>query len=113
MTTTSTDPGRTTNTIPYWSSSFTDPTNGVTYPFKMVGKNPTSGQSVTVPTVIVPLNIVYTNPFTINSDGTEPGRFRRCVTRVPVVALLRDERHGAVRQRVHARAVQHVRLATA
>jgi len=68
--TTGTDPGRTTNTIPYWSSSFTDPTNGVTYPFKMVGKNPASGQSVTVPTVIVPLNIVYTNPFTINSDGT-------------------------------------------
>ena len=25
---------------------------------------------MTVPTVIVPLNIVYTNPFTINSDGT-------------------------------------------
>jgi hypothetical protein len=67
---TGTNPGRTTNTIPYWASSFTDPRNGVTYPFTMVGKNPSSGQSVTVPTVIVPLHIVYTNPFLIDSDGT-------------------------------------------
>ncbi|MGZ4334166.1 MAG: hypothetical protein ACXVRJ_07830 [Gaiellaceae bacterium] len=72
----SVNPAGTTNTIPYWSSSFTDPTNGVTYPFTMVGKNPATNQSVTVPTVIVPLKIVYSNPFTISSDGT---------TRVPAV----------------------------
>jgi hypothetical protein len=67
---TSVNPGGTTNTIPYWASSFTDPINNVTYPFTMVGKNPSSGQSVTVPTVIIPLNIVYSLPFTIGSDGS-------------------------------------------
>ena len=32
----------TANTIPNWGSSFTDPTNGVTYPYSMVGSNPAS-----------------------------------------------------------------------
>jgi hypothetical protein len=67
---TSVDPAGTTNTIPYWAGSFTDPTNGVTYPFTMVGKNPSTGASVTVPTVIIPLDVVYSNPITISSDGS-------------------------------------------
>jgi len=64
-------PFGTSNTIPYWSSSFTDPTNGVTYPFTMVGTNPAASATKTVVTnEIIPLKIVYSNPFTISSDGT-------------------------------------------
>src|SRR5450759_4330000 len=46
-------------TVPYWSSSFTDPTNGVTYPFKMVGSDPSLGRSTTVDTMIVPLRFKF------------------------------------------------------
>jgi hypothetical protein len=67
----STSPKGTTNTIPYWSSSFTDPTNHVTYPFTMVGTNPaTSPTTTSVANEIIPLRIVYSNPFTISSDGS-------------------------------------------
>lgn len=55
-------PLRTARTVPYWSSSYTDPTNGLTYPFTMIGTNPsTSGGQVTttVPTVIVPLKLNF------------------------------------------------------
>jgi hypothetical protein len=62
---------QTSNTVPFWSSSFTDPTNGVTYPFTMVGTNPaTSPTKTTVATVIIPIKVVYSNPITISSDGT-------------------------------------------
>jgi hypothetical protein len=57
-------PFRTSKTIPYWSSSFTDPTNGVTYPYTMVGTNPFTGNGqTTVPTTIIPFRFVF-------SDGT-------------------------------------------
>lgn len=46
-------------TVPYWSSSFTDPTNGVTYPFTMVGSDPSLGRSTTVDTMIVPLRFKF------------------------------------------------------
>src|SRR5437762_1031368 len=52
-------PLRTTRTIPYWSSSFADPTNGVTYPFTMVGADPRTGASTTVPTEIIPLRFNF------------------------------------------------------
>jgi hypothetical protein len=49
---------RTTNTIPYWSSSFTF--NGTTFPFTMVGTNPfTTDSSTTVRTVLIPLKFVF------------------------------------------------------
>jgi hypothetical protein len=48
-----------TGTIPWWSGSFTDPTNGSTYTFKMVGTDPRSGTSTTVPTVIVPIKLRF------------------------------------------------------
>src|SRR5258708_31350780 len=48
------------DTIPYWRSSFTDPTNGATYPFTMVGTNPADGDlATTVPTVIIPLDFTF------------------------------------------------------
>jgi hypothetical protein len=46
-------------TIPYWRSQFTDPSNGVTYPFTMVGSDPSLEASTTVPTVIVPLKFTF------------------------------------------------------
>src|SRR3954454_15117420 len=64
-------------TIPYWSSSFTDPTNGVTYPYTMVGTSPLEStlRSTTVPTVVIPFRFVFANgdvldPTTQNSDGS-------------------------------------------
>jgi hypothetical protein len=47
-------------TIPNWTSKFTDPTNGKTYDYTMVGTNPTKGNvSTSVPTVIIPLNFNF------------------------------------------------------
>jgi hypothetical protein len=46
-------------TVPFWSSSFTDPTNGVTYPFTMVGTDPRLGGSTTVATAIIPLKFTF------------------------------------------------------
>ena len=46
-------------TVPYWSSTFTDPTNGVAYPFTMVGSDPRLGQSTTVDTRIVPISLSF------------------------------------------------------
>jgi hypothetical protein len=50
---------RTSRTVPYWSGSFTDPTNQVTYPFTMVGSDPGSGGSTTVATEIIPLKFNF------------------------------------------------------
>jgi hypothetical protein len=46
-------------TVPYWSSSFTDPTNHVAYPFTMVGSDPALEQSTTVDTMIIPLSFTF------------------------------------------------------
>ena len=46
-------------TVPHWSSSFTDPTNHVTYPFTMVGSDPRLGRSTKVKTEIVPLKFKF------------------------------------------------------
>lgn len=47
-------------TIPYFRSSFIDPTNGVTYPYTMVGSDPSAGAvSTTIPTVIIPLSFTF------------------------------------------------------
>ena len=57
-------PFRTAKTIPYWSSSFTDPTNGVTYPYTMVGTSPFTGNGQTaVPSALIPFRFVF-------ADGT-------------------------------------------
>lgn len=62
------------NTIPYFRSSFTDPTNGVTYPYTMVGTNPKAGDvSTTIPTVIVPFRFTFVKSVDANNvlDGTD------------------------------------------
>ena len=48
------------HTVPYFRAQFTDPTNGVTYPYNMVGTNPSAGDHVTtVPTVIIPFSFTF------------------------------------------------------
>lgn len=65
-------PFRTANTIPYWSSSFTDPTNGVTYPYTMVGTNPFTGNGqTTVPTVVIPFRLVFASAGGIVMNGAD------------------------------------------
>lgn len=62
------------NTIPYWRSSFTDPTNKVTYPYAMVGTNPYKGDvTSTVPTVIIPFRFTFARSADANNvlDGTD------------------------------------------
>jgi hypothetical protein len=52
-------------TIPYFRSSFTDPTNGLTYPYTMVGTNPAHGDAVTtIPTVVIPMRFTFTSSAT-------------------------------------------------
>jgi hypothetical protein len=61
---------RTSTTIAYWSSSFTDPTNGVTYPYTMVGTSPFAGNGqTTIPTVIIPFNFVFSDGTVMNGSG--------------------------------------------
>lgn len=53
------DSSRKAQTVPHWSSSFTDPTNNVTYPFTMVGSDPRLGRSTKVKTEIIPLKFKF------------------------------------------------------
>lgn len=59
-------------TLPYWQSSFTDPTNGVTYPFTMVGTNPSTNTTTTIPTEIIPMSFTFAQSASANNtlDGT-------------------------------------------
>jgi hypothetical protein len=63
------------DTIPYWRASFTDPSNGVTYPITMVGTNPDTGDvSTSVPTVIIPFRFNFVSsadPAVHTLDGTD------------------------------------------
>lgn len=55
------------NTIPFWTSSFTY--NGTTYPFQMVGTDPSAGShTTTVPVVLLPLKITFSNGTTLNGS---------------------------------------------
>src|SRR3954453_16708472 len=59
-------------TIPYFRSTLTDPTNGVTYPYTMVGTNPANGNATTtVPTVIIPFRFTFVASSSANNvlDG--------------------------------------------
>ena len=63
-------PFRTSKTIPYWSSTFTDPTNDVTYPYTMVGTNPFTGNGQsTVPTTIIPFRFVFDDGTVMDGSG--------------------------------------------
>lgn len=43
--------------MPHWTSSFTS--QGVTYPFTVIGSDPSKGTSTTIPTVIVPYRMIF------------------------------------------------------
>jgi hypothetical protein len=46
-------------TVDHWSGSFTDPTNHVTYPFTMVGHEPSANSTSTTPTDIYPVRVEF------------------------------------------------------
>ena len=47
-------------TIPSFTSKFTDPSNGKTYHYTMVGTDPSKGDvTTTIPTLIVPMNFNF------------------------------------------------------
>jgi hypothetical protein len=47
-------------TIPNWTSSYTDPSNGVSYHYTMVGTDPAKGdKTTTVPVVVIPMNFTF------------------------------------------------------
>ena len=46
-------------TIEHWTFQYTDPQNHVTYPITMVGKDPRSGGTSTIHTVIIALNLNF------------------------------------------------------
>ncbi|HET7660142.1 MAG TPA: hypothetical protein VFK66_07105 [Oryzihumus sp.] len=64
-------PLATDKTIPHWNGSFTDPTNGVTYGYNMVGADPKTNTAATVPTDIIPVNIVFSanNGYVLNGTN--------------------------------------------
>ena len=64
-------PLATDKTIPHWNGSFTDPTNGTTYGYNMVGVDPSTNSASTVPTDIIPVNVVFSanNDYALN--GTD------------------------------------------
>jgi hypothetical protein len=61
-------------TVPYFRSQFTDPTNGVTYAYTMVGTDPSGGAATTtVPVVIIPFSLTFNasaDPAFFTLDGS-------------------------------------------
>jgi len=60
-------------TIPYFRSQYTDPTNGKTYAFTMVGSDPSAAPATTnIPTVIIPFSLTFArsaDPSVLTLDG--------------------------------------------
>jgi hypothetical protein len=52
-------PLSTDKTISYWQSTYTDPTNGVTYRYSMIGADPARNADTTIPVDLVPLDYVF------------------------------------------------------
>ena len=64
-------PLATDQTVAHWHGQFTDPTNGVTYGYNMVGADPATNGSATTPTDIVPVNIVFSANGGYALDGSD------------------------------------------
>ncbi|MBO0844962.1 MAG: hypothetical protein J2P22_06045 [Nocardioides sp.] len=64
-------PLATDKTVAHWSGTFTDPTNGVTYGYNMVGVDPATNGSTTTPTDVIPLNLVFSANNGYAMDGTD------------------------------------------
>jgi hypothetical protein len=59
---------RTSKTVPYFTNSFQY--GGRTYPYTMVGADPSTALSTTVPTAIIPINFVFSAYGNYPLDGT-------------------------------------------
>jgi hypothetical protein len=57
-------------TVDHWAGSFTDPTNGQTYSFTMVGHAPSTNSSSTTPTDVIPVKVVFDANGGYALDGT-------------------------------------------
>ena len=55
----------TSNTVPHWTSSFSY--GGVTYPYTMVGTNPSTNSSTTVDVAIIPFEFVFANGLSLDA----------------------------------------------
>ncbi len=64
-------PLATDKTVAHWHGQFTDPTNGVTYGYNMVGADPATNGSTTTPTDLIPVNIVFTANGGTALNGTD------------------------------------------
>jgi hypothetical protein len=53
------DPTATDQTVQHWFGTYVDGSNGKTYGYNMVGVDPSTNRSATIPTDIIPLNIVF------------------------------------------------------
>jgi hypothetical protein len=74
ITGTGADPLATDVTVPHWHGQFTDPTNGATYGYNMIGaedpRNADAGTTV-VPVDIIPLKISFADNGGFALDGTD------------------------------------------
>jgi len=66
-----TEPVATDRTVPHWHGQFTDPTNGVTYGFNMVGSDPASRTSTTVEVDVVPLDYTFSGSGDYQLNGSD------------------------------------------
>ncbi|HET8560503.1 MAG TPA: hypothetical protein VFL69_08310 [Marmoricola sp.] len=64
-------PLATDRTVQHWHGSFTDPTNGVTYGYNMVGSDPATNTSTTTPTDIYPVDVVFSANDGYALNGTD------------------------------------------
>jgi len=64
-------PTTTDRTIPNWHGTFTDPANGVTYGFNMVGANPSLNRDVTIPVDLIPVDVTYKKQGGFSLNGSD------------------------------------------
>ncbi len=62
----------TTRTVQHWAGQTLDPNNGITYGYNMVGVNPSSNSSATIPVDIIPLNFNVAGKSYNGSDVVAP-----------------------------------------
>lgn len=62
----------TTRTVAHWFGTATNPTNGVTYGFNMVGADPALNESTTITTDITPINVEVGGLTFSGSDVVQP-----------------------------------------
>ncbi len=58
--------------VPYWESSFTDPSNGATWSYRMVGTDPNArhAATTTVPTIVIPINFRFPSGAVLKGSDT-------------------------------------------